>query len=225
VLQNNNWQTALTIDRPTLFRGNYFEYSDEAITAMPAGKEFRWLDLRSLRLLSDRVQKMQVVGDTQHVLVKPDVPRNSQSYIFYRDLNGAYTMESLDNANPFWQSDYAYVHFSFVPPGNEAIPGNDVYLFSEATQYAADTSSRLTFNKELGVYEKVLLLKQGYYSYAYITRPANNPKAQPDFSQTEGDHWGTENSYTILVYFRPFGARGDELIGSTTLNSTFDVRR
>jgi hypothetical protein len=44
-------------------------------------------------------------------------------------------------------------------------------------------------------------------------------RAYPDFSQTEGNFWNTENSYTILVYFRPFGGRSDELIGATTINS------
>ena len=43
VLQNQNWQTSLYLDRPTIFRGNYFEYSDEGITGMAAAKEFRWL--------------------------------------------------------------------------------------------------------------------------------------------------------------------------------------
>jgi hypothetical protein len=38
ILQNNNWTTSLMIDRPTIYRGNYFEYSDEAYTGMPAGK-------------------------------------------------------------------------------------------------------------------------------------------------------------------------------------------
>lgn len=220
VLQNNNWQTSLFIDRPTISRGNYFEYSDESITAMPAGREFRWLDLRSLRLLSDRVQRMETVRDTTHIYVKPDPSRSGQPYLFYRDLNGAYTIEAMESINPFWQGDYALVHFSYFPPDNRAYQGNDVFLFGELTDYANDGSGKMEFNKERGAYEKTLLLKQGYYSYAYITKPPNG-RGAADFSQTEGDYWGTENSYTVLVYYRPFGARADELIGFTSLNSAF----
>jgi hypothetical protein len=95
-----------------------------------------------------------------------------------------------------------------------------VYLFGELTNYASDTSGKMVFNKERGAYEKTLLLKQGYYNYAYVTKPLSG-KGLPDFSQTEGDYWGTENSYTILVYYRPFGARADELIGTASLNSAF----
>ncbi|MFM2137903.1 MAG: hypothetical protein RJA57_210, partial [Bacteroidota bacterium] len=36
---------------------------------------------------------------------------------------------------------------------------------------------------------------------------------------TEGNYWGSENQYMILVYFRPFGGRSDELIGFTRIGS------
>src|SRR5690606_12077114 len=58
VLQNYSWANAKFIDRPTIYRGNYFEYSDDALT-FPSGREWRWVDLRSLRLMSDRVEAME----------------------------------------------------------------------------------------------------------------------------------------------------------------------
>ncbi|RYD89651.1 MAG: DUF5103 domain-containing protein, partial [Sphingobacteriales bacterium] len=69
ILQNNNWVTSKTINQPTIYRGNYYEYSDEALTAMPAGMQWRWIDLRSLRLMSDRVERMTARGDTTQVYV------------------------------------------------------------------------------------------------------------------------------------------------------------
>jgi hypothetical protein len=53
-----------------------------------------------------------------------------------------------------------------------------------------------------------------------MTLPTGKP-GFPDFSQTEGNFWGTENAYTVLVYYRPFGARVDEIIGFASLNSAF----
>ena len=219
VLQNQNWQTSLFLDRPTIFRGNYFEYSDEGITGMLGLKEFRWLDLRSLRLLSDRMQRLDNKGDSVHVYVKPESSRNGQSYIYFRDLNGGYTIETYESINPFWQGDYAYTHFKYFPPNNRPIPGTDLYIFGEITNYATDTTGLMHFNEESGAYEKTLLLKQGYYNYLYATKPMRG--GQPDFSQTEGNHWSTENNYTIFIYYRPFGARADECIGFATLNSVF----
>ena len=97
--------------------------------------------------------------------LKPDFEKKQQVYVYYQDLNGIYTIENRDGNNPYWQSDYAYTHFTFVPPGNRAYEGRNVYLFGELTQYVPGDSSRMIFNEGTGVYEKTLLLKQGYYNY------------------------------------------------------------
>jgi len=224
VVQNNIWAASAIIDRPTIYRGNYYEYSDEENTTFPAGKEWRWIDLRSLRLLSERMQKI-VDSDTSKridVYVNPDGERRQQLYIYYRDLNGIYIMENRDNPNPLWQSDYAWVHFTFVPPANRAYEGRSVYVFGELTNYEQNDDSRMTFNDEKGVYERSLYLKQGYYNYSYVTLTDKKQAGfQPSVDNTEGNYWGTENGYMVMVYFRPFGARADELIGFTRVNSSF----
>ena len=219
VLQNNAWPTATMIDRPTIYRGNYYEYSDDALS-FPAGREWRWVDIRSLRLRSDRVRRIIDTADRTEVFVAADVERSGQIDIYYRDLNGIYTVENMDGNNPYWQSDYAYVHFAFVPPGNQPYAGKDVYIFGELTNYSTDESAKMTFNEESGAYEGTLFLKQGYYNYSYITRDAKNPiNDRFSFASTEGSFNSTENNYTVLVYFRGFGARSDELIGLAQVNS------
>lgn len=224
VLQNNVWGNSTVIDRPTIFRGNYYEYSDEENTTFAAGKEWRWIDLRSLRLMSERMERL-VDSDTSNnidVYVKADGERRQQIYVYYQDLNGIYTLENRDNSNPFWQSDYAWTHFTFVPPGNRAYEGKSVYVFGELTNYQQNENSKMIFNEEKGIYEKALYLKQGYYNYSYVTlTDKKQAGVQPSVENTEGNYWGTENGYIVLVYFRPFGARADELIGATRVNSTF----
>jgi hypothetical protein len=220
VLQNNNWNTSLFLDQPTIYRGNYYEYGDDEKTSMPAGREFRWVDLRSSRLISDRMLRMDNKGDTTFVFMKPDPPRAGMPYVYYKDLNGSFTIESIENINPFWQADYAYVHFTYFPPGNRALEGKDVIIMGEMTNYGSDTSAKMVFNAERGAYEKTLFLKQGYYNYIYTTQPING-KGYPDFTETEGNYTNTENTYTILVYFRPFGARYDSVVGYTIISSLF----
>ena len=224
VVQNNIWSASSVIDRPTIFRGNYYEYSDEENTTFPAGKEWRWIDLRSLRLMSERMDKL-FDSDTSNrvdVYIKPDGERRQQLYIYYHDYNGIYTIENRDNNNPYWQSDYAWTHFTFIPPGNRAYEGKSVYVFGELTNYEQNDASRMLFNEEKGIYEKALYLKQGYYNYSYVTLTDKKQAGiQPSFENTEGNYWGTENGYMILVYYRPFGARADELIGFTRVSSAF----
>ena len=77
----------------------------------------------------------------------------------------------------------------------------------------------MTFNAEKGVYETHLLLKQGYYSYTYL---GVNKSNAADRAEVDGNYYETENRYTILVYFRDFAGRADELIGVSTINSRTD---
>ena len=221
MLQNFAWSTALYQQRPTIYRGNYFEYSDENSTSFAAGKEWRWIDLRSLKLMSGGMTRIDKQPTRTDVYVKPDGERQQQIYLYYRDINGLYTIENSDNINPFWQSDYAFVHFSFFPPGNKPYSERDVYLFGELTNYLADENSKMDFNEEKGAYEKTLLLKQGFYNYSYVTVSSKKINEAYSFENTEGNYWGTENQYTILVYYRAFGGRADELIGIANINSGF----
>jgi hypothetical protein len=220
IVQNNIWKSALMMDRPTIFRGNYYEYSDEQYTTFPGGKEWRWIDLRSLQLMSDRMLRLLDTGKLTEVFVKPDAERRQQVYVYYQDLDGLYTVENRDGNNPLWQSDYAFTHFTFIPPGNRPYEGKSIYIFGELTNYTPDESSKMIFNEEKGVYEKTLFLKQGYYNYSYITL-ADTDRDPVSFDNTEGNYWETENSYMALVYYRPFGARADELIGFTRITSAF----
>lgn len=221
LLQNNAWSSAIYLQRPNIYRGNYFEYNDEMATSFAAGKEWRWIDLRSLKLMSERMLRLDKQPTRTDVYVKPDGERQQQVYLYYRDINGLFTIETSDNINPFWQSDYAFVHFSFFPPGNKQYPGRDVYVFGELTDYSLSENSMMEFNEEKGAYEKTLLLKQGFYNYSYVTLPVKKGDESFSYEFTEGNYWGTENAYQVLVYYRSFGGRADELIGFSTLNSVF----
>jgi hypothetical protein len=79
--------------------------------------------------------------------------------------------------------------------------------------------AKMEFNAEKGAYEKTLFLKQGFYNYSYVTLPAKRSNDPISFENTEGNYQSTENVYMVLVYYRPFGGRSDELIGYTLLNS------
>jgi hypothetical protein len=218
VLQNNRWDNALTNIPPTFIRGTSLEYNTENIV-FPGGKEWRWLDIRDFHLQSDRVDSANYKKNSTEVFVRPDVERQGEKYIYYRDLNGLYTVETTQSINPYWQSDYAMVHFTFMPPNGNAYPNKDIYLFGQLTNYNAVDSLKMKFNSDKGAYETQLFLKQGYYSYTYIGVDKNNAAS---YAEVDGNYYETENTYTILVYFRDFAGRADELIGVATINSRTD---
>lgn len=219
IMQNNRWDNAITDIKPSFFSRNQLEFNTENDCVFPAGKEWRWLDLRSFRLQSDRVMNAQYSTTSTQIFVKPDMDRSNQRFNFFRDNNGMYYIENMEGLNPFWQSDYATVNFSFVPPNNLPLNGRDVYILGELSNYELNDNTRMKFNQEKGVYETSLFLKQGYYDYAYVTIDPNDPKRRASFDLTEGNYWESENTYTILVYYRPLAGRADELVGYSQVNS------
>ncbi|CAN5638666.1 hypothetical protein BH10BAC3_BH10BAC3_10360 [soil metagenome] len=217
VLQNNRWDNAQTATNPTFIRGKEYEYSSEDNFIFEGGKEFRWLDLRSLRLQSERVRRIDYKDKTYDVYPVPDSVRSPLRYVYYQDLNGRYTIETLEDINPWWQSDYATVHFTFLPNNHDDFSRRQLFLFGEMTGYDTSPANAMQWNEEKKAYEKDVLLKNGYYSYGYVTKdPGNQPVS---FRFTEGTVWDTENQYSILVYYRPFGSRSDEIVGYTEINS------
>jgi hypothetical protein len=220
-LQNYRWDNCIKDIPPLFFRNDMVEYNTEKDFLLAAGKEWRWLNLRSFRLLGDRVQKQTNTDSTFELYVKPETDRVNQRYYFFRDLNGMFTSETTENVNPFWEAEYAKVHFTYIPPGNAPYPGKDVYLFGEITNYGMLDSAKMRFNTLTGAYETTLKLKQGYYDYMYVTKDKTDNKSGFSTNFTEGSWWESEDHYMILVYYRELGGRYDQLLGVAQLNSQF----
>jgi hypothetical protein len=219
LLQNYRWDNCIRGLKPTFYVNNNLEYNNDNDIVFPGGMEYRWLDLQSFRYQSDRVQGANYGKTATEIFVKPDADRSQRPYYYYKDYNGRYFIQTTESINPLWQTDYATVRFSFVPPGNVPFPDKDVYILGQLTGGALNDSSRMNFIAEKGVYEISLFLKQGYYNYSYVTIDRGDPMRRASFAYTEGNHMETENNYMILVYYRPLGARADELVGIERFNS------
>ena len=88
----------------------------------------------------------------------------------------------------------------------------------------------MQYDAEAKCYWLTALVKQGGYDYQYWFVPkqptanananANtNANANANAQKTtttqrvDGSYWQTENQYVVYVYWRPFGARYDRLVG------------
>jgi hypothetical protein len=219
VLQNNRWDNSQKNILPTFVRGNALEYNTESVAVFPAGKEWRWLDLRSLRVQSDRVANAIYNKTSTEVFLKTDADRSAQRYVYFPDYNGMYNIATYETINPFWQGDYATVHFSFAPPDNLPYPQKDIYLAGGFTGFELAPEWKLQYNNEKKIYEGSAFLKQGYYNYTYISVDQLDPSKRVEL---EGNYWETENSYTVLIYYKSFSDRADQLIGISQINSRLD---
>ena len=217
VLQNNRWDNAQGNVLPTFIRNNSIEYSNENSFVFAGGKEWRWLDLRSFRLLSERVDSAN--SKRTDIYVKPDIDRSGQRYVYYADLDGGYIVTTYESINPYWQGDYANVHFKYITPNQAPYPDKDLYLIGQLTGYQLNENSKMNFNAEKGLYENTQYLKQGYYSYGYmlVNKDDALKRTEPD-----GNYWETENNYTVLVYYKSFMDQSDQLIGVAKINTRSD---
>ena len=219
VLQNSRWDNAVTDIQPSFIRGNSMEYNGEQDCVFPAGKEYRWADLQSFRFQSERIERVDQMAQPVKVFLKPDPERSRLRYLFFKDRNGWEEIGTTEYTNPWWQSDYANVTFTYTPVNNQPYPGKTIYLVGEMTANEIGAGSKLVYDAERGVYTTTLLLKQGYYSYMYVTKDDRNKTLKADPALTEGNYRETENDYTVLFYYRSFSSRYDELIGISTVSS------
>lgn len=219
VLQNYRWDNVMRNLKPTFAINNDLQYNNPDDLNFEGGSEWRWIDLQSFRFQSDRVQGVTATKTSTDIIAKPDGDRSQKEYFYYKDLNGNFYINTTEQYNPQWQTDYATVHFSFIPGDGAAFADKDVYMIGRFTGGGLNDSTRMSWNADKGRYERSFFLKQGYYSYAYVTVDKSDAAMKPSFAQTEGNHIDTENNYLILVYFRPLGARADELVGISRFNS------
>ena len=219
VLQNYRWDNALTNLQPSFMRNNVLEYNGEADCLFPAGKEYRWADLRSFRFESERISKIDRSKQPYEIYLKPEGVFSQLRYLYYHDYNGWFDVSVTESVNPWWQSDYGNVHFTFIPPNHQPFAGKDMYILGELTGNDLTDNAKMLYDADNGVYEKTLLLKQGYYFYTYVTRDQQYVNSKADASLTDGNYWETENDYTVFVYYRSLSDRYDELVAVATVNS------
>ncbi|MFN7688180.1 MAG: DUF5103 domain-containing protein, partial [Sphingobacteriales bacterium] len=217
-LQNFRWDNALQNVPPTFLKQDMLSFVNEQEMLMPAMREWRWLNIRSFRLLGDRVSSQQNTNKVFEVTVQEDLSRVGTPYYFFRDYNGMFVTETVEKINPFWEADYGKVHFSYKPAGGQPYR-KELYLFGEISNYGKDATAKMVYNAEKQVYEGEMYLKQGYYDYVFgLYDPATR---RFEMDATEGNVWETENTYLVLIYYRELGGRYDQLLGLQAVNSQF----
>ena len=213
VLQNGRWETAKSNVAPSFVVGDQivFDYQDSLIWT--AGKEWRYVDIRSSRFRSERINTIINGEKTWEYLMRPDLDRSREPYLIYPDLNGGFFIETQDLRNQAInsriQADYANLFMTLKL--KEPIEDADVYFYGQLTDWKIDERFKLDYDDARGEYAGEVQLKQGFYNYSYVVVPRKTQK--PDYSILEGDWYEAENEYHVVIYYRPFGARYDRVIG------------
>jgi len=216
ILQNERWDNAIRNPKPRFVRGSELDFTYDPTLVFDGGNEFRALDIKSLRYQTENIRLIEW-DYAYHVYMLDDLSRARKNYTLYRDINGRKLIQNEEYAeNSSIEADYAWVHFSI--PSNSMIPGGKFYLMGALADYRMAPPNEMVFDPQTKRYTCSLYLKQGFYDYQYVFKPDDSTVGYASFF--EGNHWETENQYTIFVYWRPLSGLYDQLVAVRDINST-----
>ncbi|QHI38529.1 hypothetical protein IMCC3317_39220 [Kordia antarctica] len=214
ILQNYQWNTAITNIKPQYTLGSKLMYRYNTETSFPGGNEFYNFDNKEIRGGNISIRTFEL-KDIYHNFLHVDATRASEPYTFYPDINGNFVVNTIQGDDPSIEADYAMIHFSLA--NYMTLENSKVYVYGRFNNYALTEENQLLYNSETDLYEAAILLKQGFYNYKYVVV---NGKNEIESSKISGSNFETENDYLIIVYFRKFGETYDSIIGIGTTNSS-----
>lgn len=215
ILQNGRWDNALGPFKPQFVRNEQLVYDFQDKIVFPAGKEWRFFDIRSYESRGEWVNAISELDDYYVVTLRTDEERKGHTYAYTSDLNGRYYIQNRHLNQKLIQCDYAKVFFSISRnlPEDDA----DVYVFGELSDWQLKPEFKMEYDPGTNAYFCSPLLKQGYYNYQYVV--VNRQTGKPDETGFEGNWYETGNQYTTLVYYRSFGDRYDRLMSVSTIDT------
>lgn len=213
VMQNMIPQTAIVNTKPSFVKSGTLVYNDINTNHFFGGNEFRKFDTRSFRYKAEHVADIYR-DSTQNVILSIDLPNGSNRYSNQFDENGNFFIRNTDGRDNTTDSDYAYMLFTLAAP--PPTPKGNVYVFGRFNNYALNDENKLTFESSRRRFYGNIKLKQGLYDFKYVWVDENG---KFDDTVFEGSFFETENSYQVLAYHRRPGARYDDLVGFTNINS------
>ena len=216
LLQNGKFQTAISNIPPQYTIGNDLVYKYDTPTQFWAGNEFLYFDNKEIRVASNNISRIDSQKDIYSSYLFTNEARANSNYYNWPDVNGNFVVRRLFAENSEIEADYSWVYFSLSAPLFRSSDGV-IYVTGMFNNYALTPENKMEYNAEKGIYEKAILIKQGFTNFEYV---AVKPNGTIDLENTiDGNFYQTENEYTVLVYYRENTDRYDHVIGKGTATS------
>jgi hypothetical protein len=216
LIQNGKFQTAIQNIAPQFTIGNDLLYKYDAPTQFWAGNEFLYFDNKEIRVASNTISRIDSQKDIYGSYLFTNEARANSNYYNWQDVNGNFVVRRLFSENSEIEADYSWIYFSLSAPNFRSTDGS-IYVTGMFNNYALTPENKMEYNSEKGIYEKAILIKQGFTNYEYS---AIQPDGTIDQENAiDGNFFQTENEYTVVVYYKENTDRYTRIIGKGSASS------
>ena len=216
--KNNNIESMTGDLKPSFINRNEVIFHKNDALDFEGGNEFRWFNTKDIRASSLTTAKSVKTENGYETYLSTDEELFQKPYFYQDDINGEYVIinaDALDENSSSTNADYSTVIFTLE---SRLVPWDfDLYVVGAFNNWQLNEESRMDYMEDQKLYRLHLFLKQGYYNYKYVAKEKRTGKVF--YSDIDGSHWQTENNYNILVYYRKWNERFDQLIGYATVKS------
>ena len=223
VTQNNRLDNAVELTQPTFVETNRLRYINNKALIFEGGNEYHHFDAFSAYYAGTGIDRIAYqLGDYHALLFMDEVSQGL--YIHQFDSDGRFVVNAERTSDDDTEAEYMWVHWTLAVE-NPWFDGA-VYVGGDLFGNELNLRNRMQYDTEAKCYWLTALVKQGGYDYQYWFVPkqtiTNNQSPitinKTTTQRVDGSYWQTENEYTVYIYWRPFGARYDRLVGVQTLH-------
>jgi hypothetical protein len=215
LFQNGNTNNSIKNIKPQYTIGNDLIYKYDTETQFWAGNEYLYFENKEIRAATNNVARVDANTDIYNTYLYTNNALANFPYSLREDVNGRFVVLNLNSNNSGIEADYAWVYFSLSAPSFRL--NKDIYLSGMFNNYALSPEYKMEYNPKKGIYEKAVLIKQGFTNFKYVI--ADSKGTIDNENNIDGNFYQTENDYTVLVYYHDNIARYDRIVGKGTANS------
>ena len=215
LLQNGKFDTSITNIKPQFTIGNDLIYRYDKETQFWAGNEFLFFENKDIRAANNNIASIDSKSGLYNAYLYLSQARANLPYTYYPDINGNYIVKNIGRENNEIEADYAWVFFSLSAPA--FYEKKSIYVNGMFNNFAIGEENKMDYNAEKGIYEKALLIKQGFTNFQYVIADSNGKIDEEN--AIDGNFFQTEDNYFVLVYYRENNQRYDRIIGKGIASS------
>ncbi len=215
IFKNSEINSGITNLKPMYTLGSDLIYKYQKETEFWAGNECLYFDNKDIQNANNYIGRVDRTTELYSSRLYVNEARDDKDYTYFPDENGNFKVNALNVEFNNIGADYAWVHFSLSAP--KYYGKDDIYVVGMFNNYYLTNENKMIYNPDKGLYEKAILIKQGFTNYEYVI--ANKEGKVDGKNAIDGNFWQTENNYTILVYYRDANQIYDRVVGKGTASS------